>query len=87
MPSDEPQDRADFKADFKADLQDGAAILRSFGFEPDPVIEAYKNDVDRTLLRENLRRTPEQRLDNLMELQRFADEMRRAGRVARSGYK
>jgi hypothetical protein len=51
------------------------------------VIEAYKKDVDRTLLRENLRRTPEQRLDNLMELQRFADEMRRAGRVARSGYK
>jgi len=76
MPPDEPQDKADF--------QDGAAILRSFGFEPDPVIEAYKKDVDRTLLRENLRRTPEQRLENLMELQRFAEEMRRAGREARS---
>ena len=27
----------------------------------DPVIEAYKRDVDRTLLRENLRRTPAER--------------------------
>ena len=25
--------------------------------EPDPVIEAYKKDVDRTLLRENLKRS------------------------------
>ena len=30
--------------------------------EPDPVIEAFKKDIDRTLLRENLRLTPEQRL-------------------------
>ena len=29
--------------------------------EKDPVIEAYKRDVDRTLLRENLKRTPEER--------------------------
>jgi hypothetical protein len=28
----------------------------------DPVIEAYKKDVDRTLLRENLKLTPEERL-------------------------
>jgi hypothetical protein len=64
--------------------RDSAVILRQFGFEPDPVIEAYKEDVDRTLLRENLRRTPEERLDNLMELQRFAQELRRAGREARA---
>ncbi|HZD05311.1 MAG TPA: hypothetical protein VE173_10345 [Longimicrobiales bacterium] len=25
---------------------------------PDPVIEAYKKDIDRSLLRENLRKTP-----------------------------
>jgi hypothetical protein len=67
-----------------ADPIDDEAILRQFGFEPDPVIEAYKKDVDRTLLRENLRRTPEERLDNLMELQRFAAELHRAGREARS---
>ena len=49
---------------------------------PDPVIEAYKKDVDRTLLRENLRLTHEQRLEKLMRLQKFAEELRRAGREA-----
>jgi hypothetical protein len=49
-------------------------------FEPDPVIEAYKKDIDRTLLRENLKRTVEERLRDLMRLQRFADEWRRAAR-------
>ena len=50
---------------------------------PDPVIEAYKKDVDRTLIRENLRRTPEERARNLMALQRAAEELRKAGRNAR----
>ncbi len=50
--------------------------------EPDPVIEAYKRDVDRTLIRENLRLTVEQRFDALMRLQQFAEELRRAGREA-----
>ena len=45
---------------------------------PDPVIEAYKKDVDRTLIRENLKLTPEQRLANLERLQEFAIEIRRA---------
>ncbi|MDQ3421203.1 MAG: hypothetical protein M3541_20940 [Acidobacteriota bacterium] len=30
--------------------------------EPDPVIEAFKKDIDRTLLRENLKLTVEQRI-------------------------
>ncbi len=51
-------------------------------FEPDPVIEAYKKDVDRTLLRENLKLTVEERLVNLMQLQRFIEEMRKAVRQA-----
>jgi len=46
----------------------------------DRVIDRYKQDVDRTLLRENLRLTPDQRLLRLMELQRFAEELQRAGR-------
>lgn len=49
----------------------------------DPVIEAYKKDIDRTLLRENLKLTPEQRLQKLFRLQRFAQELREAGRRAR----
>ena len=51
--------------------------------EPDPVIDAYKKDVDRTLLVENLKLTVEERFLKLMELQRFAEELRRAGRQAR----
>ncbi len=51
--------------------------------EPDPVIEAYKAGIDRTLLRENLKRSPAERLANLVALQRFAEELRRAGRAAR----
>ena len=52
-------------------------------FEPDPVIEAYKRDVDRTLIRENLRLTIEERFDALMRLQQAAEELRRAGTEAR----
>jgi GxxExxY protein len=49
--------------------------------DPDPVIDAYKPGVDMTLVRENLKLTSEQRLRRLMELQRAAEELRRAGRV------
>ncbi len=50
---------------------------------PDPVIEFYKKDIDRTLLRENLKLTVTERFEKLMALQRFAEEMRRAGREAK----
>ena len=50
--------------------------------EADPVIEAYKRDIDRTLLRENLRKSVEERLAALVALQRLAEEARRAGRRA-----
>lgn len=46
----------------------------------DPVIEAFKKDVDRTLLRKALKLTPDERLRELMRLQAFAAELRRAGR-------
>lgn len=49
---------------------------------PDPVIEAYKAGIDRTLLRENLRRSVAERMARLVELQRFKDELRRAGKNA-----
>lgn len=50
----------------------------------DPVIEAYKKDVDVTLIRENLRLTVDQRFQQLMKLQEFAEELQRAGRKARA---
>jgi hypothetical protein len=50
--------------------------------EPDPVIEAYKKDVDMTLIRENLKLSVEERLRKLMRMQRFVDELRRATKKA-----
>ena len=47
--------------------------------EVDPVTEVYKRDVDRTLLRENLKLTPEQRLLKLIDFVKFAAELRSAG--------
>ena len=49
---------------------------------PDPVIEAYKRDIDRTLLRENLRKSVVERVIALFALLRLAHAARRAGRAA-----
>jgi hypothetical protein len=57
---------------------------RTDDLPPDPVIEAYKKDIDVTLIRENLKLTPEERARKLMALQRAAEEFRRAGREARA---
>lgn len=51
--------------------------------DPDPVIEAYKKHIDRTLIRHNLSLTVDQRFQQLMELQRFAEQLQNAGRKAR----
>jgi hypothetical protein len=53
--------------------------------EPDPVVEAYKRDSDRTLVRETLTLSVEERFRRLMDLQRVAEELARAGREARPG--
>ena len=44
------------------------------------IIDVYKRDVDVSLIRERLKRSVEERLEDLMELQRFAEELRQAGR-------
>ena len=49
----------------------------------DEIIALYKKDVDRTLLRENLNRSPTERVLNLMQLQRVHEEFRRAGQQLR----
>jgi hypothetical protein len=49
----------------------------------DPVIEEYKKHVDVTLIRENLRLTVDQRFQQLMKMQQFAQELQDAGRKAR----
>jgi hypothetical protein len=49
----------------------------------DPVIEAYKKDVDRTLLRENLKLTVEERFNKFERFMEYVYELREAGRKAR----
>jgi hypothetical protein len=49
----------------------------------DPVIEAYKKDVDRTLLRENLKLTVEQRIRKAINFHESLAEWRAAGERAR----
>jgi hypothetical protein len=50
-----------------------------------PVVEAFRADVDVTLLERNLRLSVEERFLQLMELQRFAAELRSAGRKVERG--
>lgn len=49
----------------------------------DPVIEVYKKDVDRTLLRENLKLTVDERFRKFEQFMRYAFELKEAGRKAR----
>jgi hypothetical protein len=48
------------------------------GLSPDPVIELYKRDVDRTLLREHLKLTPQQRIEKLLSFMRSLERLREA---------
>ena len=45
--------------------KDGQPAGQTRPTDPDSVIEAFKKDVDRTLLRENLRRSVAKRLERL----------------------
>ncbi|MEP7338782.1 MAG: hypothetical protein ABI977_13685 [Acidobacteriota bacterium] len=65
-------------------MEEQTKIKPVFPFELDPVIEAYKKDVDQTLLDENLKLTVEERIINLMRLQEFAEELQKAGRELRA---
>ena len=50
----------------------------------DPVIDAYKKDVDRTLLRENLKLTPDERFQKFEQFMAFVREVRSAGQKHRA---
>ena len=49
----------------------------------DDIIDLYKQDVDRTLLREQLRKTPDERVRELVALERFAEKLQRSMRRTR----
>lgn len=55
-------------------------LFASISLSPSPVIEAYKAGLDRTLLRENLRLTPAQRVDKMIAALRFAEAVRASRR-------
>lgn len=59
---------------------DGKASERS---SLDAIIELYMKDVDVGLLEENLKLKPQQRLDKLWQMQKFAAELRKAGEELR----
>ena len=48
------------------------------------VIEIYKKDVDRTMIRQNLELSVEERLLNLEKFVQFANELREAGKLLQS---
>jgi hypothetical protein len=50
----------------------------------DPVIEAYKKDVDMTLLRENLKLTVEERIRKAISFHKSIEAWREAGQRVRS---
>jgi hypothetical protein len=52
-------------------------------FAPDPVIDVYKRDVDRTLIRAQLRRSVDDRVRTMIGALRLAAELREAGRRQR----
>jgi hypothetical protein len=66
--------------DFRYDRR---AVTEKPPLPKDPVIEAYKKDVDVTLLLENLKRTPQERLDRMVSMLRLTEEMQRAMKARR----
>lgn len=75
MEPDEPQATA---APAAADAAADAGVSSI-----DLIIELYKRDVDRTLIIEQLKKTPAQRAQDLQDFYDFAMELRRAVQRAR----
>ena len=62
-------------------MQPNDMTTPSCAIEPlDPVLEAYKKDVDRTLLRENLKLTVEERFQRFEAFMQYSNELREADR-------
>ena len=55
-------------------------LRNEYHLAPDPVTEYFKKDVDRSLLREHLKLTPQQRLERLVAFMRSLDQLRAAPR-------
>lgn len=51
-------------------------LLESISLAPLPAVDAYKGGIDRTLLLENLKLTPAERVDKMLAALRFAEAVR-----------
>ena len=60
-------------------MPEKTAAQDSMTLEPDPVIEAYKKDVDRTLIREQLRRTVDERVRRMISALELAAALHDSG--------
>jgi hypothetical protein len=58
-------------------------MLESISLDESPTVEAYKKDVDRTLIRENLKLTTTARLEKMIAALRLVEELKRASRSPR----
>ncbi|MBL8187213.1 MAG: hypothetical protein JNK38_04355 [Acidobacteria bacterium] len=52
---------------------------KSFPFEPDPVVEFFKQCIDPTVLEENLKLTIEERFEKAKRLQILSEAFRESG--------
>jgi transcriptional regulator with XRE-family HTH domain len=85
--------RLETSPDANPSVQTVAAVAAAAGFrlrvivepieEQDPVVERYKRDVDRTLIRENLRRSAQERITTLGEWQEAGAALQGATRAAK----
>jgi hypothetical protein len=77
---DEQKRYPELKAEV-AELND-AEVFDPLAF--DPVIELYKKDVDRTILRENLKLSPQQRSEKFLSFMRSVWQLRQAAEQSRN---
>lgn len=60
-----------------------ASEIPLISLDPDPVIEAYKKDVDRTLIHENLKLTVDERVKKMIGALRLVEEIRRSRKATK----
>jgi hypothetical protein len=59
------------------------SALPSVSLAPDPVTDVYKKDVDRTLIRENLKLTVDERVKKMMGALRLVEEIQRSRKATK----
>ena len=58
-----------------------SGFLVPVSLDPCPTIEAYKKDVDRTIIRENLKLTVDERVRKMISVLRFTEQLRASAKT------